>query len=360
MPQKEETRLLLDSMNRLFEERSTKDVIDRAEAGAFPTELWRAVAETGVPLAAVPESAGGIGAEWIDILPALRVAGRHAAPIPLAETMIAAWLAAEAGLEAADGPMSFGPVRREDRLSVERDGAGWRLSGTATRVPWGRQAERLVLLAEGPGGEMAVALDGTNSVAVTPGKNLAGEPRDTLRFEGVQVSGDAVAPVKPGVDRAEAYRRGAVARALLMSGAMERALEIALAYVPERKQFGRPISKFQAVQQNMAVLAGQVAAAGAAADGGAEALAHPDPELRELLIAIAKTRCGAAATLAAELAHQVHGAIGFTQEYALQLSTRRLWSWRDEFGADTEWAAVIGRIACARGADALWPTLTEA
>ncbi|HET6182021.1 MAG TPA: acyl-CoA dehydrogenase family protein [Acetobacteraceae bacterium] len=360
MAQREETRLLLDSMNRLFEERSTKEIVDRAEKGAFPAELWKAVAETGVPLAAVPEAAGGIGAEWGDILAALRVAGRHAAPIPLAETMIAAWLAAEAGLETTDGPMSFGPVRKEDRLMLERDGAGWRLSGTAARVPWGRQAEKLVLLAEGPGGEMVVALDGTNSAEVTPGKNLAGEPRDTLRFEAVPVSGAAAAPAKAGVDRAEAYRRGALSRALLMSGAMERALDIALAYVPERKQFGRPISKFQAVQQNMAVLAGQVAAAGAAADGGAEALSHPDPELRELLIAVAKTRCGDAATLAAELAHQVHGAIGFTQEYALQLFTRRLWSWRDEFGAEGEWAAVIGRIVCARGAAALWPTLTQA
>ncbi len=163
-----------------------------------------------------------------------------------------------------------------------------------------------------------------------------------------------------GADRAEVYRRGALSRAMLMAGALERALDTALTYVQERKQFGRQISKFQAVQQQMAVLAGQVAAAGAAAEAGAEALSNPDPELRELLIAVAKTRAGDAATMAAEIAHQVHGAIGFTQEYALQLSTRRLWSWRDEFGPETAWAARVGAIVCARGADALWPTLTAA
>ena len=358
MAMREETRLLLDSMTRLFESRSTKEVIDRAEHGAFPSELWRTVAETGVPLAAVPEASGGIGAAWSDVLPALRVAGRHAAPIPLAETMVAAWLAAEAGLPVIEGPMSFGPVRPQDRLTVERDGAGWRLSGQATRVPWGRQAERLVLLVDGPGGAMVVALDGSNSARVTPGANVAGEPRDTLAFDAVPIAAGAAAPAK--ADRTEAYRRGALARAMQMSGALERSLEIALGYVQERKQFGRQISKFQAVQQNMAVLAGQVAAAVAAADAGVEALEQPDPELRELLIAIAKTRVGEAATLGAELAHQVHGAIGFTQEYALQLSTRRLWSWRDEFGADAEWAARVGAIVCARGAEALWPTLTEA
>ena len=106
-------------------------------------------------------------------------------------------------------------------------------------------------------------------------------------------------------------------------------------------------------------MAGQVAAAGAAADFGVEALSLDDPAQQEFLIAIAKTRVGSAATLAAEIAHQVHGAIGFTKEYALQLSTRRLWSWRDEFGGDMEWAAKVGAFVCARGAAMLWPTLTD-
>ncbi len=360
MAMREETRLLLDSMTKLFEDRSTKEVVDRAERGGFPSELWQAVAETGVPLAVLPEEAGGSGVEWADGMAALRVAGRFAAPIPLGETIIAAWVAASAGLEPSDGPMSIAPVRREDRLSLERDGTGWRLSGRATRVPWGSQVSRLVLLADGPGGEMVVALDGTNSAEVTRGRNIAGEPRDTIAFNGVPISADAVAPAKGGVDRGEVYRRGALARAMLMAGAMERAFETALTYVQERQQFGRPISKFQAVQQNMAVLGGQVAAAVAAAEGGAEGLAHPDPEMRELLIAIAKTRVGDAATLASEIAHQVHGAIGFTQEYSLQLSTRRLWSWRDEFGGEAEWGARVGAIVCARGGDALWPTLAAA
>ncbi len=358
MALREETRLLLDSMTRLFEDGSTKDVIDRAERGAFPAELWRAVAETGVPLAALSEEAGGAGADWRDLMAALRVAGRHAAPIPLAETMIAAWVAAGAGLEVTEAPMTIAPVRPEDRLTLTRDGVGWRLAGRASRVPWGAQASRLVLLADGPGGEMVVALDATNSAKVTQGRNLAGEPRDTIAFNAVPLSAAAAAPARSGVDRAEVYRRGALARAALMAGALERALETALTYVQERRQFGRQISKFQAVQQQMAVLAGQVAAAGAAAEAGAEALSHPDPELRELLIAIAKTRAGDAATTASEIAHQVHGAIGFTREYSLQLSTRRLWSWRDEFGSEVVWAARIGAIVCARGAEALWPTLT--
>ena len=354
---RDETRMLLDSVGRLFEDKCAKPVIDSAETGVFAAELWRAISETGVPLAALPDSAGGADAAWSDLYAVLRVAGRHAAPIPLAETMLAGWIAANAGLELTDGPMSVGPVRSGDRLTLRRDGNGWRLSGTAGRLPYARDAERIVLLADGPDGEMAVSLPNAQGATVTLGRNMAGEPRDTLGFDGMRLPADAAAPVT-GVSRAALYRRGALARATMMSGALERAMDLAVGYAQERQQFGRPIAKFQAVQQNLAVLAGQTAAAVAAANLGIEALDGNDPDAEEFRIAVAKTRVGEAATLACELAHQVHGAIGFTREYALQLATRRLWSWREEFGSDPEWAARLGRFMCARGADQLWPALT--
>lgn len=355
---RDETRMLLESLTRLFEDKSTKQVIDRAETGAFASDLWQAVAETGVPLAALPESAGGADAEWSDLFAVLRVAGRFSAPIPLAETMLAGWVAASAGLELNDGPMTVGPVRGADRLTVVRDGNGWRLSGKVSRIPYASHVAQTVLIADGPDGEMAVALEGTGGAELTLGKNIANEPRDTLAFSGVRLSADAVGALRKGVSRGALYRRGALARATMMSGALERAMDMAVGYAQERVQFGRPISKFQAVQQNLAVLAGQTAAAVAAANLGIEALGNADAERETFLIAIAKTRVGEAATLACEIAHQVHGAIGFTKEYALQLCTRRLWSWREEFGPDPEWAARIGSYTCANGADGLWEMLT--
>jgi acyl-CoA dehydrogenase len=354
---RDETRMLLESMTRLFEDKSTKQVIDRAETGVFAAELWQAVAETGVPLAALPESSGGADAEWSDLFAVLRVAGRFSAPIPLAETMLAGWIAASAGLEPSDGPMTVGPVRAGDKLTLVRDGNGWRLSGIASRLPYASHVGKSVLIADGPGGEMAVVLDGTGEAHVAPGKNIANESRDTLTFDNVRISADAAGALGDGVSRAALYRRGALARATMMSGALERALDLGVTYAQERVQFGRPISKFQAVQQNLAVLAGQTAAAVASAN---LAIAALGTSREEFLIAVAKTRVGEAATLASEIAHQVHGAIGFTKEYALQLSTRRLWSWREEFGPDPEWAVRVGQAACANGADDLWAMLTAA
>ena len=95
------------------------------------------------------------------------------------------------------------------------------------------------------------------------------------------------------------------------------------------------------------------AAAWPAARGSAKTTSGPAFE-----VAAAKVRAGEAAGAGAAIAHAVHGAIGFTYEHSLHFATRRLWSWRAEFGSESRWAATLGRAVLARGADALWPDLT--
>jgi acyl-CoA dehydrogenase len=147
-------------------------------------------------------------------------------------------------------------------------------------------------------------------------------------------------------------------RAAQMSGALQAILERSVAYANERVAFERPIAKFQAIQHGLARLAGESAAALAAAGSAAEAIASGcagDALLLE--IAAAKIRAGEAAGEGAAIAHQVHGAIGFSREHALHRFTQRLWAWRDDFGAETAWAVRLGSLVAARGADALWPML---
>ena len=142
-------------------------------------------------------------------------------------------------------------------------------------------AGRIVLIADGPDGEMAVALDGTEGAEHDRRPQHGRRTARHADFAGLRLSADAAAPVRGGTSRAALYRRGALARATMMSGALERAMDLAVNYAQERQQFGRPISKFQAVQQNLAVLAGQTAAAVAAANLGIEALSRNDPEAEE-------------------------------------------------------------------------------
>jgi alkylation response protein AidB-like acyl-CoA dehydrogenase len=188
-----------------------------------------------------------------------------------------------------------------------------------------------------------------------PGTNLAGEPRDEIRCE-VALAPAAGARLPAGVDATLLYRLGALCRAAQIAGALEGTMAMAVQYAGNRVQFGRPIGKFQAIQQQLAILAEAVAAADVAVSS-AIALAAGGGDLL-LAVAVAKIRAGEAAGKVGEIAHQVHGAIGFTHEHSLHHLTRRLWSWRDEFGIESDWSIALGRVVAACGPDAVWPLLT--
>jgi acyl-CoA dehydrogenase len=328
--------LILDTAERIFRDLCDQTLVDKAEKGEWPAGLWKTLEEAGLTQAAVPEQHGGAGGTLGDGLHFLKMSGRYAAPLPLAETLIAGVLLAEAGADVPDGPLAVAPVRPADRLQV----SGGKLSGTASRVPFARSAAAIVAATD-----QGLVLVEPGEVAIQPGQGMAGEPRDTVVFDG--------APAVPlgGAAAARLWELGALARSVQMAGALEGVLTMSVQYVQDRKQFGRTLSKFQAVQQSLAAMAGQVAAASAAADAAIEAAETGDGAVA---IAVAKARVGEAAGIAAELAHQAHGAIGFTHEYALHQFTRRLWSWRDEFGGEPYWQAEIGRRVARAGADNLW------
>ncbi len=342
--------LVTDTAARLFAERCDKACIDAAEAGEWPADLWSVVEGAGLPLASVPDDLGGGGASVADHMAILRQAGRHAVPLPLAETFLAGRALAAAGREVPAGPLSVAPVEPGDSLSLHRAGGGWVLAGTARKVPWAAAA-KIVALATDPDGVPMLALIDPARCTIKRGANMAGEPRDELAVDDLALDDADVAPAGTTGDAEAIWQLGALARSAMMAGALERVLELTMQYAGERVQFGRPIAKFQAVQQQIAALAGEVAAAGKAADEAAEASESNDAWIA---IAVAKARVGEAAGIAAEIAHQVHGAMGFTHEHELNLHTRRLWSWRDEFGAEPYWQAALGRRLAAGGADNLW------
>ena len=348
--------LLQDSARRLFAGHCDQNLVARAEAGEWPGGLWHAIEEAGFAAALVPEEAGGSGVGIADGLAVLRVAGGSCAPVPLAETMVANWLLAASGLRLEAGPHSIAPVTPYDGFVLEREEAGgWRLTGHAARVAWAHQARSIAVLALARGAPMVVRL-GREHYTPVPGRNLAGEPRDAVSVD-ARLGQDAVAEAPRGFGPEQLQLFGAATRTILMAGALGEVLDMTVRYSQERVQFGRPIGKFQAIQQNLAVLAGQAAAAGAAADLAQEAAAKG---FNPLTIAAAKARVGEAASIGAAIAHQVHGAIGFTQEHRLNHRTRRLWSWRDEFGSEAIWNRLVGEIAAKTGGEQLWATITAA
>jgi acyl-CoA dehydrogenase len=148
-----------------------------------------------------------------------------------------------------------------------------------------------------------------------------------------------------------------VARSLQIAGALESMLDISVRYSNERVAFEKKISKFQAVQHNLARLAGEVSAAMTAAHSAADAIARGGAfdDTIFLEATAAKIRSAEAAEAGAAIAHQVHGAIGFTNEHILHRYTLRMLAWRDDFGNESHWAVALGNRIAAGGADEFWP-----
>lgn len=178
----ETDQILMNTAARLFDDLITPTVLRDADAGGWPAEVWQAIEDVGLPLALVPEDHGGFGVSPQAALAVVRAAAHGAAPVPLPETMLAHRLLALAGMEAPTGPLAVAPLGKDDRIALSRTPAGMRVSGQATRVPWGRHATAVVLIADCDGRPHVVL---ATAADVKAGSNLAGEPRDDLSFDAI-------------------------------------------------------------------------------------------------------------------------------------------------------------------------------
>ncbi|MCZ2839994.1 acyl-CoA dehydrogenase family protein [Modestobacter sp. VKM Ac-2985] len=342
---------------------TVRDVLTKFEPFVLTAErpwdagLWSTLAEAGLTGVGLPEQAGGSGGELADAVAVVGALAAGAAAVPVAEQLLVAApavLAAGLDLPSPDEPLSIavdGAVTAEPR--DDGDGPGsWTLTGTATDVAWAGVAQHLAVLATSPVGPVLALVDVTGR-ETTHAANLAGEPRGSLVLQGVTAAGALLSDAQAEQLRA----RYALARAVQLSAALQQVLTWTVQYAGERQQFGRPLGRFQAIQMELAEMAGEVTAVAALVDAAVQAVERGESLV--LAAAAAKVRAGAAVEVVARLAHQVHGAIGFTQEHRLHHLTRRCWSWRDEAGTETAWARVLGAGLLADGPDALWPALTR-
>ena len=339
--------LFESTIERLLSDIATPEYVRAAEQNVWPADLWRALEENGITLAGAPEEVGGSEASWADLFVIVRAAGQHAAPVPLVEMLLGNWLLEQCGIGSRSGILT---VATDSTLTCSA-GA---LSGELRYVPWGRNAELVVTVVTSDEGYDVVLLELAAAERIVEGVNVAGEPRDILHFSAALPL--ASVPLPAGLSPSVLLAGGAMLRSAQIAGALTAIMTLTSAYAGERKQFGRPISAFQAIQQQLAVLAEQAAAANIAAEA---AFAQSDTALATFSIAAAKVSASDAASQATSIGHSVHGAIGFTQEYSLHLLTRRLWAWRSEFGSSTYWSKLLGEAVCNAGAEGFWPLITQ-
>jgi len=353
---RESDSIVAETAARIFADLADPQSINAAKNEAWKAPLWRALEENGLTLAWVPDDLGGAGASLADGFEVISVAGRYAAPVPVAETLLAGWLLAQGKLASPAGMMTVAPMRPRDRITVNPDGT---LSGRARGIAFAGDTDHVAVLAHRDGGTV-VALVETKAARISETLGIAGNVVYELALERTRPLQLADLPADFGQETL--MLMGAAVRSLASAGALSQILDISVRYAGERVAFEKTISKFQAVQHNLARLAGESAAASAVATSAADAIANADTLASPgiyLEAASARIRSAEAATEGSAIAHQVHGAIGYTREHILHRYTRALLTWRDDFGNESQWAVDLGARVAAAGADELWPLVAS-
>ncbi|MEM5431472.1 acyl-CoA dehydrogenase [Cupriavidus oxalaticus] len=306
-----------DALDALLRDCCTPATVRALERQADPSPLWQTLRDSGFADCLLPEAAGGAALPLPELAPVLFVTGRHVLPLPLAQTIFARALLHAHGIALPDGPIA---------LAGFDDGAPAALVADALHARWFlvQDGERCLLL---------------------PAADTRAEPTGahadlTLRLPRPDAATPAAFRLAPGTLRS----LGACVHAVQLAGALSRVLDLTLQYANDRQQFGRAIGKFQAIQHQVSEMAEHVAAARVAAQLACDSTTGQPDRLRA---AIGKLRASDAVTPVAAIAHAVHGAIGITEEYDLQLYTRRLHAWRVADGSERWWSRVLGEAVYA-------------
>lgn len=315
------------------------------ETATFDEQLWQQLDELGLIRLTGAEENGGSGASWAEAKALHTALAKNSVRGPFAEhDLLAGWLADLLGFETAQ-------IMTACELTITVDGVTDSVV-MADRVPWASQSQRIVAVWQ-ENDEFFAQSFATSDFKVTAGFNNIGESRDRIRNQK-----DKLVGVKITQETYQEFQlKRAMIRAIQVSAALEKALEDTIEHVSERKQFGRPLAKFQAVQHLVADIASETALSWAATD--AALLAAINSEWRaknlEFLVAVARSSVGHSASMAVRAAHQAHGAIGTTKEHRLHHSTRAALAWRGEYGSVESWDKKVMNIALEQE---LWPLIT--
>lgn len=327
-----------------------------------PAAVWRTFTEVGLARLTAPEASGGSGAGWAEAAALIRRSAAAGVCVPYVET-----------------DLVVGPVRRAASLDDTSPGTSTLAvvgaDGLARRVAWAGATDTVLFVRRAPaatGGSGDTDDDDDGAATRAGGYEVAEVRTDRIELvPGESTSaipiGDAVPPSEarwspvPAGAVENAVLTGALARAVQCVGAAEGMLEAALAHTTSRTQFGRPLARFQSVQNLVVDLAAETVLARAASDQAiADALLTGlDGPLSGFRVAVARSVASQALAVAVRNAHQVHGAIGTTHEHTLHRLTLPALQWRGEFGSAAFWERLLSEAAVAGGMDGAWPTVVE-
>jgi len=307
--------MFAEAIEAILVDHCTPATLRAVESGQRAGALIDALADSGFFDLLAAEDEGGGGATLSDLFPIAFLCGGHAVPVPLLQT-IASRLIVRTGLPPR-ALLTFAPSLTELDGEVRAPHVP---AGTVASHVLGQMDDQVLLFTTA---DAEISVTGIHASTVAS-------------FRWKQGVGTAL---EPRAGPAELQPLAALLHAGLLAGAMKAAFDLTMQYANDRVQFGKAIGKFQAIQHQLSVMAEHVAASSIAAEA---AFAGYPLMPRTIACAAAKSRTSEAAQLVASIAHAVHGAIGVTEEYDLQLYTRRLHEWRMAHGSEMHWNSVLG------------------
>ena len=358
----DEQAMLRDSVRSFLRENASVEHLrrlrDSNDSHGFSTDVWRSFVELGFAGILLPESFGGLGLGYVEVGVVMEEMGRHLSATPFLSTAVLATTAlVRGGSEAHKSQYLPGIARgtliaalavdetakhgaQRINLRADRHGDSFRLNGTKTFVVDGHVADLLIVAARTSGaageiGGLTLFLVDPATNAVKTERTVMVDSRNAARliFENVTVNADAVlGEVDGGFGLLEAVLnvgRAAVSSELL--GLSEEAFVRTVSYLGQRKQFGRLIGEFQALQHRAAHLYSELEITRAAVLKALQVL-DTAFDAAAPIVAVAKARAGATAALAVQESVQMHGGIGMTDEFDIGLFMKRARVGQELFG----------------------------
>ena len=307
------------------------------------TNLWTEVEQLGLPKIAVKDKFNGSGLPLSSTLPIIKLSNNIGAPIPLSETILSNYILSESEINPPNGIITYAIDAKNLKI------IGDEISGDLISVPYLNLTDKIIFITEINNSKQVILVK-SNTEEKELKKNFLSEPRYNLKLKKSRILN--VKPINLSINF---KHLGAIVRSAQMIGAMEKILDLCIDYCSQRKQFGRALSKFQAIQHQISEMAVELAASSAALSTITNS---EDFYKNNKDIAILKIRAGSAAGKIIAIYHQVHGAIGFTQEYELAYFTRNLNSWRNDFGNESYWEDFLGKDFLEKNNQNLWEYLT--
>lgn len=303
-------KLLVEAGQKIITDLFSPAVVRHIEQNNTAQENWNAFVKSGFLDILCSEEHGGAGHQLPHAHGLIWACGRQALPIALASSI---WIRAvltelnHATIPESEVSLALGHL---DAEYISAD------------ICFARTAEWVVLIVQ----DQAYLLPKAEMQQI--GDFIHGTTTARFHIRSTQLSNFEIHASYDWISM------GASIFATLIAGAASRIQELCHVYADERKQFGKPIGSFQAIQHHLAILAEEVMAVRYAAE---MTLTQPQLQPNARLAAIAKARCSQAVVQICSIGHLIHGAIGVTEEYDLQLYTRRLHEWRMQFGSESYW-----------------------